>query len=306
MALTTEQLAQRKQILTASDVAAVCGLSPWRTPYDVYADKVGDSAPWGGNWKTRRGETIEPLLIAWLAEQKAPLTVRPAGATTLVHRHIPWLGATPDALVYDGGTCVAVGEAKSSGSVEDWTDEGGDPQVPDYYYVQVLVQMAVCAVPRAFVVAEILGGYHGEPEIIEVERDEETLGAVLAECERFWIDHVVARKPPAPDGSPAAQRMLSALYPRHTRDMIDATPELEKLGQEYLAAAAAEAEATAEKKRLQAALCSAIGAHEGVRGDGWRALWTEREATEIAAYTRKAYRAFDLRAVGQGRKRKVA
>ena len=35
-----EFLARRKQGIGGSDIAAVCGLSPWRSPLDVYYDKL--------------------------------------------------------------------------------------------------------------------------------------------------------------------------------------------------------------------------------------------------------------------------
>ena len=307
MPLSDEQIAQRRHLITASDAAAICGVLPWRNAFDVYAEKKGQKDPWPGNWKTRRGDAVEPLLLAWLGEQKAPLVVKPSGTKTLVHSAFSWLGATPDAMVYDGGGLpIAVGEAKSSGMIAEWTDEAGELAVPDYYLVQATVQMAVCSVARAFVVVELLGGDSQDPEILTLERDDDLAAIIIQECDRFRKDHLEANRPPEPDGSANAKRMLAALYPRHTRDMLVTTAETELLGRTWLEAKKQENDAIAVRKTLEAKLCSHIGEHEGVAGEGWRALWTWREPSEVKAHVRAGYRAFDCRAVGQGRKRKVA
>lgn len=36
-------LKERQKGIGGSDVAAILGLSPWRTPYDVYLDKIGEA-----------------------------------------------------------------------------------------------------------------------------------------------------------------------------------------------------------------------------------------------------------------------
>lgn len=295
MALTPEQIEQRRHLLTASDASAVLGLNPWRTPHDVWAEKMGTVEPWAGNWKTRRGEVIEPLLLAWLAEKKAPLVVKPSGATTLVHPILSWLGATPDAMIseVDGAPPVAIGEAKSTGMHDDWLDENENPVVPEYYAVQVIVQMAVCRVPRAEVAVEILG--EREPWIIPVERNEEDELAVLEELERFWRDHVLAKVPPSLDD--ASYRQVATVY-RRPRDHGFApwTPEAEALARRYLKAAEIRKRADDAAEAAKTELCKLIAAAEGIGGEGWRCTWKERPAVQLA-YERKAYRHFDLRTV---------
>jgi len=55
-ALTPEQLQERQSFIGGSDAPAVCGVSPWRTAYQVYLEKIGQGEPvketeamyWGG------------------------------------------------------------------------------------------------------------------------------------------------------------------------------------------------------------------------------------------------------------------
>ena len=67
-ALTPEQLQERQSFIGGSDAPAVCGVSPWRTAYQVYLEKIGQGEPvketeamyWGSihedNIATRYGE----------------------------------------------------------------------------------------------------------------------------------------------------------------------------------------------------------------------------------------------------------
>lgn len=300
MSLTPEQLEQRRGLITASDAAAALGLDPWRSPHELWSEKIGEAPARVQNWRMRRGHAIEPLLLTFLAEHEAPLEVRRAGDKTLTHPVLSWLGATPDALIFEPGqrAAVGVGEAKSTGFRDDWIDEAGNPCVPDYYAVQVIVQLAVCRVPRAKVAVEVLG--EPEPWVLPIERSEEDELAVLEGLERFWTDHVVARVPPPLDD--VTYKQVSAVYRRPKRDGFTAwTPEAEAQAKRFLRAKSIEKRAAEAAEAAKTEICKLIGEATGIAGTTWRATWKERPATKVA-YERAAYRHFDLRELGTKRK----
>lgn len=304
MGLTREQLEQRKRLITASDAAAICGVSPWKTAHDVYAEKVGLVPSWNGNYKTRRGDALEPLGVELLANELAPLTVKRAGDVTRTHAILCWLGATPDALILDAsGNEVATGEIKTAGvrAAADWDDVHGEPVIPDYYLVQVQVQLTVCAVRRAHVVAML--DSEDAPRFYVVEHSPENETAILEACDDFRRHHLEPRIPPPIDGTLASARMVRALYPKPTRDFRVGDAESERLAKEYLEAQAAEKAAKERKKTAGDALCSLIGDHEGVAGQGWRALWRFQEGTTYTV-TREGGRVLDVRKVGAGASKK--
>ncbi len=298
MSLTLEQIEQRKGLITASDAAAILGLNPWKGPIDVWNEKVNGGPPFRGNYKTRRGHAVEPLLLEWLGEKKAPLVMKPAGAVTLVHPVLTWLGATPDALFYrgpEGGRPIANGEAKSTGLIEHWTDESGDPQIPDYYHPQVVVQMAVTNAPRTFVVAEMIDPRESEPWILEVERDMDLEAIILEELDDFRRKYIETRECPPLDD--ASYRQLAAVFRRPKfAELVPASPEDVALAAEYLAASKAAKEASDRAEAAKTALCARIGDREGIIGDGWRVHWKERAAQSYQV-EKPAYRHFDLREV---------
>lgn len=57
-----EWLNQRKKGVGGSDIAAICGHDPYRTPLDVYLDKVGESDPIEDNDFMKAGRYLEPVV----------------------------------------------------------------------------------------------------------------------------------------------------------------------------------------------------------------------------------------------------
>lgn len=294
--MTPEQLEQRRSLITATDAPAILGLHPNRSVHDVYAAKLGLAQSNGQTWRMRRGLAVEPAGLAWLAEQRK-IDVMPCGTELRVHPILTWLGASPDGLVLERGAPVAAVEVKTAGLgvTHLWDDEDGEPRVPDHYLVQVAVQLLVTRLPRAVLVADI--ATEEEPRLYDVERDPDLEAIVLEECDRFRREHLEPRIPPPPDGSESARQLLLARFPRPTRDMLTATPETTALAEQWIAARTREEDARRERRICEAQLCAVIGEHEGIRGDGWRALWGHREETRVEAYTRKAHRVFDVRQV---------
>lgn len=302
MSLSRDQLLERRGLITSTDAKAIVGVDPFRSRVEVWLSKQETGEPEDAKtYAQQRGHALEQLGLDELAA-RAGLTVM-ANKATLRAKDRPWLAATPDGLVleWDGAPAsaiVAAAEAKSVGlhMVRDWSDEEREPIVPLYVQVQCVVQMHVLDVPRAFVSAML--DTEGEPRIYTLERDLELEGVVVEECERFWIDHVVAGVPPEPSTAWEAQQVVKRLFPRPTiRDMVQATDDVTAMAVAYALARDEEKLAKERKEALQAELCGLIGEHEGIVGPGWRAFWKEREEYQVEAYTVPAGRRFDLRQV---------
>lgn len=292
MPLSPEQLEQRRGLITASDLAAVCGLNPWRKPIDVYLDKIGEGPPFPESWRMERGNIMEDALIRYLGSQLSPLNVRPAGEETFVHPILTWFGATSDGLAFDKGELVATCEAKFAMSApHHWENEQGDLCVPDYYAVQVQGQMSARTVKRGYVVAD-LG--REEPILFELEHDPEFEAAILETADRFMNYHVAKRVPPAIDTS--SMREVKARYQKNKEAFfLTSTPTAEALALGIADAKARKKAAEAELETLEAQMCALIGEAEGIGGRDWSASWRYVEPAEIKPYVRKGYRKFDFR-----------
>ena len=189
--LTPEQLARRSQGLGGSDAAAVLGVSPWRTPLDVYLDKTGQAGPVEPTPAMEWGNRLEDA-VADAAAERLGVRLR-RRHKTLARREHPWMLAHLDREVIGQPAIV---EIKTAGfRDDDWGEEGTD-QVPRAYVAQAAHYMAVR--DRGLVHLAVLFLADRRLCLYRIGRDPE-LEQVLVEAERrFWHDHVLARVPPEP------------------------------------------------------------------------------------------------------------
>ena len=93
-ALITSRLATaaepRTARLGASEVAAALGLSPWQTPFQVWARKCGLTESAADDSVQRRGRYLEPGVLAWLHDDTGADALL-AGST----HDAPWVSASP-------------------------------------------------------------------------------------------------------------------------------------------------------------------------------------------------------------------
>lgn len=274
MALTESQLRMRMTGVTASEIAAVAGVSPYRDKFDVYLGKVGVSPPTEHSEAMKRGTYLESAIVAWAGDELGR-HVSKAGRRQETVRHCehPLVIATPDGLVHRGGKDTApeaVLEAKSISwrSAYRWGEPGTD-QVDDIYIPQVTWQMAATGLDHA-IVAALLGD---QLALYRVDYDAGLFEVLLDEAQRFWRNHVVPRKAPLPTGKPAHADYIAAQFPRSSGEVLEA--DLETIGEieRYRLAAERAKEAAAEVEARKQILQQRIGHADGVTGPTGRVTW---------------------------------
>lgn len=316
MALTVEQIEQRRHLLTASDIAAVVGVNPFHSPLNVWIEKV-DGKTREDTWRSKRGQAVEDLILQAASQMRAVRIAR--SPITLVHPNKTWLGATPDGVVVDGepaivwsrvedlseqpvGPARAVVEAKDVGLrvAHHWNHpETEDPIVPDYVMVQTQVQLTVVRAVHPEASKAIVGAwlpYEEEPRIYDVAHDPELEHAILEVAERFWFDNVLAKKPPKARSAEEQIRILKRLFPKPTKpEYLPSSVEFELLAQQFIEAREAKKAAEARMEQLEASFIEKIADWPGVDGHGWKAHYKHREGYEKRAHFVKPGRVFDLR-----------
>lgn len=185
----------RRHGIGSSDAAGCMGLSPYASPYSVWADKSGllpeveDTSCFA--WRRR----LETPILDWWEEQ--------AGVSG--QRHTMWRNgfmlANPDLVVGDD----RVVEAKTAHFMDEkrW---GNGP--PDHYVIQVMHQMRVLGCKRAEIVVSFGGE---EPRIFKVDWDP-ALGIAMQKAELTLWNEVCSGEAPDPDGSEATMLALRAVY----------------------------------------------------------------------------------------------
>lgn len=137
----------------ASEVAAILGADPYRTPQDVWDSKV-NGTPFVENEHIIRGKALEGGLLDWW-EILSGLKLRRAevreGAFSADPRQVPlihpcgYAAATLDGITEDGSLVV---EAKCPASGKAWNEAKGEH--PLQYRIQVVWQIGVaqaCGLP---------------------------------------------------------------------------------------------------------------------------------------------------------------
>jgi putative phage-type endonuclease len=243
-------LATRRTGLGGSEVSTLVGLTRYTSPYELWLDKTGqvplvDEAP---SEAAEMGTLLEPVVRDRFARVTG-LTVEPAG----MYRSVPWpwMLANPDGICSDGAGYE--GKTCSQWLKHEWADG----QTADHAELQAQWGMAVTGL-KTWHVAVLIGGQHNEYRLIE--RDDELIGVLVEVSHRFWHNHVLTKVPPTWDGSEAAVRYLTDLYPtaessRFVDIDTDERDEIVQLRAKTAAALkAAEGDEEALKNRVRALL----------------------------------------------------
>lgn len=261
--LTAEQLEVRKHGLGSSDIAAVCGLNPWRGPLDVWMEKTGRAEARPDTPQTRLGNRLERQIAELYAEERGcDLT---PGQTVIGAE--PWIIATPDFYVGLGGERRIL-ECKNVGHriAHHWP-EG---EIPDYVLAQGLWQMEATGI-RGLDVAALVGGR--DFRIVPVAYNAEVVASILEIGEEFWTQYVLADVEPPVDGSDSWAEYIKRKWPTDLAPPLEATPDDEELGSQLALVRARMKNLEVDRAELENALKARIGDAAGIRAHEWSVSW---------------------------------
>ena len=203
-------LAERRAGIGGSDVAAILGLSPFKTAFEVWLDKTSAELtrnPIDDLERIQFGRLMEDIIAREYARREG---VKVRRRNELVrHARYPWMIANVDRLI-DGQRCGL--ECKNVDAMAfrlgDWGEPGTD-QAPDEYVLQCQHYMIVLDYP-VWHLAACVGGNRLVHFVIE--RDAE-LAEMLIDAEREFWQRVEQRQAPAMDYEhPTTHAVLTRLY----------------------------------------------------------------------------------------------
>ena len=182
---TPEWLEFRRHGVFASDVPVIMGVSPWKTPLQLYWEKITGNAP-VKTGAMERGTRME----AEARECFERVTGHFVEPKVILNPHSDWMGASLDGI-NDHGILV---EIKCPGKADhEMAIEG---IIPLKYYPQLQFQMYVCMIPEMYYFSYLPD--HAEPwVIIKVHQSPAYVRQMMPKVHDFY-DCLVSRTPPAP------------------------------------------------------------------------------------------------------------
>lgn len=280
MPLTEEQREIRKKGVTGSEISALVGLNPYKSPQQLWEEKLGIVEPdpsLDDNPHIERGVYLEPALIKW-TEKRVGYPVW-ANSHTFVSRANPLVIATPDGFAdpEPGRRQVLEVKAPSPRAYEDWADpdEIADG-IPKYYVPQVQFEMAATDTEEALI-STLIGG---SLRVYRMKRSQPLIDMLVKRAEAFWW-HVEHQEPPPVDFSRPIERewLKKHLKSQESDEMREYGPvEAESIEADIKKYLELKAEADAAEEKLaetKSFLQFFVGGCAGFQTPNYKVTWKQ-------------------------------
>jgi putative phage-type endonuclease len=265
-----------------TDIGAILGLSPYKTPLELWSELVsGDSPAHRDLLHLRYGQHTESFVAREYERVSQMFTVK--HEPTLFHKNHGYMFGHVDRFVLDtpavvdgAVTAQSLLECKTSSafSKNDWGEPGTD-QVPPLYLVQCAWYLAITECERADL-AVLIG--NGDFRVYTIERDMELEGLIISHAQHFWDEHVIGKKPPEPINTQDA----AILFPKEVQDLsIQANDSILQSIQEYKQVSAKSQALSDECERLKLEILNFMGhAEKLIHGSKTLATWKCAKASK--------------------------
>jgi len=191
----------RAAFIGGSDAAAILGISPWKSAFRLYQEKIGayvEEITPAKQKLFRRGHRWEPVVVEMLIDelQDRGHDVQIIGRNARYQdAEFPFLACELDLeLLIDGEETNAEMKTVHPFAAKDWGEQDTD-EIPIYYAAQGMHGLMVKP-RRRCVFAALIGA--DDLRIHQIERDEETIAAIRAKEIEFW-QRVQERNAPDPE-----------------------------------------------------------------------------------------------------------
>lgn len=206
--ITEQQRIERKLGIGGSDMPIILGLSTYKTPYQLYLEKIGEAEPsleetpyqyWGNQ--------LEGIIREEFAKRN---NVTVESGSSHAHPILTYLRGNIDGFIPDWNAILEI-KCSSSFMADQWGESGTDV-IPMQYLVQVAHYCAVLDVDCAYIAVLIGGNDYRE---YKYTRDFALESKLIDAAKEFW-QCVTTRTAP----KPINQLDLRLMYPKHDPNKI--------------------------------------------------------------------------------------
>ncbi|WP_225784492.1 YqaJ viral recombinase family protein [Xenophilus sp. Marseille-Q4582] len=208
--------ADRRHFLGGSDAASVLGISPWKTPFQLWQQKTQpfDEVEVITPQKQRifkRGHRMEPYVVDLLSEETGLQITR--RNQRYIDPEFPFLAAEIDAEAATGENVEI--KTVSPFKASEWGEMDTDA-IPVHYTAQAQHGLMITGAPVC-VFGVLIGG--DDFRVYRVERDDQVIAALRQREVSFWRDYVETLTPP-PAVNPDD---LARMFPKDIGTAVEAT-----------------------------------------------------------------------------------
>lgn len=228
----SEWLAERRRGIGASDVAGILGLSPWASPYSVWASKVFEQDDDRDTLAMSFGRRAEAMIAPWFHELTG-LYVGGEQGSWCPGPDALWQRCTIDGLVFETYETDPDGNRDPLGALEikttsathaEWETDG----IPVHYQCQAQWTMHVTGLDHLWFAVLHLAFGRPELRVYELARDQADIDLIVKAVDAFWHDHVVPGVPPDTDHHSATTYATKHL-PASAGDMTEVSPVIAEM-----------------------------------------------------------------------------
>lgn len=188
-------LAIKNRTIGSSEIGAVCGLSPWCTPLELWGRKTGKLPIDTENDAMWLGTKLQPIVGELFCKKTGVAIVEPD--CMYAHPQADWATATPDFFAFPNGDNseqrVLEVKTTSARAAQSWEDGNA----PTLAYMQTIWQLGVIGLSKGYIAA-LIGGQ--EFKHVEVEFQAPLFNQMMDMAESF-MKCVQSDTPPTAKGS---------------------------------------------------------------------------------------------------------
>jgi len=256
---------ERRHFIGGSDIGAILGLNPYKTPVDVWMEKTGKAKDQSTNLAMRFGTFAEAFVASEYALITG-LTVREP-QSTFIHPELDFCRAHLDRLVYGeqhvepktmGPIRILECKTASPFRQEQW-GESGTNQVPFSYLCQCVWYMAVTDLPKTDL-AVLFG--NSDFRIYTIDRELELEKIILEKAQIFWNEHVIKDIPPQTSSEEDCKKLFEQSSPDKA---IEADEVLLNMAKKYQTLLAKEQEIESGINQIKQAFMNIMKDAESIR-----------------------------------------
>jgi putative phage-type endonuclease len=292
--MTNITVEERRKWIGGSEIAALFGLSPYTTLYELFHQKSGTiEAPDLDNERVAAGNFMEPAIAAW-AQDKFGFHIRRV-RRYMPHPDVEGFGTSLDYETVTGHYPVEIKNVDSFEFKEKWQAEGDTIiEAPMHIALQLQCQIACANKEKGYLLACVGGNRLLK---MEVSRHEEAIEQMALKVAQFWQD-VDKGNEPEPDFS-RDHDAIAQVYRMAGDEVVDLTGSnrFTSLVHDYAQAAEDEKAAKQRKQEAKAEMLAQMGDAAKAIVPGFSISATTVAGRTMPAYERKPYRNFRVTAV---------